>query len=64
MRDFNSSGITESIVLSRLTGIPVIAIVAPFGTSAIINYLIGFVIAVAGAFVATLLLGLKEEETK
>ncbi|TDL79137.1 sucrose-specific PTS transporter subunit IIBC [Peribacillus frigoritolerans] len=47
-----------------LTGIPMIAIVAPFGTSAIINYLIGFVIAVAGAFIATLLLGLKEEETK
>jgi PTS system sucrose-specific IIC component len=47
-----------------LTGIPMIAIVAPFGTSAIMNYLIGFVIAVAGAFIATLLLGLKEEETK
>lgn len=47
-----------------LTGIPMIAIVAPFGTSAIINYLIGFVIAVAGAFIATMLLGLKEEETK
>ncbi|MCM3597356.1 sucrose-specific PTS transporter subunit IIBC [Metabacillus idriensis] len=47
-----------------LTGIPMIAIVAPFGTSAIINYLIGFVIAVAGAFIATLLIGLKEEETK
>ncbi|MGG4489450.1 sucrose-specific PTS transporter subunit IIBC [Metabacillus idriensis] len=47
-----------------LTGIPMIAIVAPFGTSAIMNYLIGFVIAAAGAFIATLLLGLKEEETK
>jgi sucrose PTS system EIIBCA or EIIBC component len=47
-----------------LTGIPMIAIVAPFGTSAIMNYLIGFVIAVAGACIATLLLGLKEEETK
>ncbi|MDQ0856977.1 sucrose-specific PTS transporter subunit IIBC [Bacillus sp. V2I10] len=47
-----------------LTGIPMIAIVAPFGTSAIMNYLIGFVIAVAGALIATLLLGLKEEETK
>ncbi|MGX1982131.1 PTS system sucrose-specific IIB component (Glc family) /PTS system sucrose-specific IIC component (Glc family) [Thermolongibacillus altinsuensis] len=45
-----------------LTGIPMIAIVAPMGMENLVNYLIGFAIAVVTAFVATLLLGFKEEE--
>lgn len=47
-----------------LTGIPMFAIAAPFGTANIMNYLIGFIIATAGAFIATLVLGLKEDTTK
>lgn len=45
-----------------LTGIPMLAIVAPFGTEKIFNYLIGFAIAVGSAFIATYMLGFKEEE--
>lgn len=45
-----------------LTGIPMIAIVSPLGTINLVNYLIGFAIAVTGAFVATWILGFKEEE--
>ncbi|RBW69090.1 sucrose-specific PTS transporter subunit IIBC [Bacillus taeanensis] len=44
-----------------LTGIPMIAIVAPEGMANLVNYLIGFAIAVVGAFAATLILGFKEE---
>ena len=44
-----------------LTGIPMIAIVSPLGSANLINYLIGFVIAVVGAFVATWILGFKED---
>ncbi|ADC49526.1 MULTISPECIES: sucrose-specific PTS transporter subunit IIBC [Alkalihalophilus] len=47
-----------------LTGIPMFAIAAPFGTANIINYAIGILIAAGGAFVATLLLGLKEDAEK
>ncbi|WP_332694372.1 sucrose-specific PTS transporter subunit IIBC [Halalkalibacter lacteus] len=47
-----------------LTGIPMIAIAAPFGTANIINYLVGMLIALGGAFVATWILGLKEDATK
>ncbi|WP_078428172.1 sucrose-specific PTS transporter subunit IIBC [Alkalihalobacterium alkalinitrilicum] len=45
-----------------LTGIPMIAIVLPLGTINLMNYLIGFAIALVGAFVATWILGFKEEE--
>ncbi|WP_017725905.1 sucrose-specific PTS transporter subunit IIBC [Halalkalibacterium ligniniphilum] len=46
-----------------LTGIPMIAITAPLGTTNLMNYLIGFAIAVVGAFVATWILGIKEDES-
>ncbi|WP_313350743.1 PTS transporter subunit EIIC, partial [Exiguobacterium sp.] len=39
-----------------LTGIPMIAIVAPLGATNLINYLVGFVIAVVTAFVSTVVL--------
>lgn len=45
-----------------LTGIPMIAIVAPLGMGNLVNYLIGFVIAVISAFVASLLLGIQENK--
>lgn len=45
-----------------LTGIPMIAILVEFGTMNIVNYLIGFAIAVISAFVATWLLGISEEK--
>ncbi|MBB6283014.1 sucrose-specific PTS transporter subunit IIBC [Geobacillus subterraneus] len=45
-----------------LTGIPMIAIVAPQGLTNVMHYLIGFAIAVVSAFVATLLLKFREEE--
>ncbi|MDE5414438.1 sucrose-specific PTS transporter subunit IIBC [Alkalihalobacterium chitinilyticum] len=45
-----------------LTGIPMIAIVLPLGTINLMNYLIGFAIALVAAFVATWILGFKEEE--
>ncbi|WP_078553730.1 sucrose-specific PTS transporter subunit IIBC [Bacillus alkalicellulosilyticus] len=44
-----------------LTGIPMLAIVAPLGVSNIVHYLIGFVLALVTAFVLTLILGFKEE---
>ena len=47
-----------------LTGIPMIAIVSPLGTANLMNYLIGFAIALVGAFVATWILGFKEEQDK
>ncbi|WP_209123771.1 sucrose-specific PTS transporter subunit IIBC [Alkalihalobacillus sp. BA299] len=45
-----------------LTGIPMIAIVWPLGTINLMNYLIGFAIALVSSFVATWILGFKEEE--
>ncbi|MCK7607741.1 sucrose-specific PTS transporter subunit IIBC [Geobacillus stearothermophilus] len=45
-----------------LTGIPMIAIVAPEGLTNLMHYLIGFAIAVVSAFVATFLLKFREEE--
>ncbi|PGY15933.1 sucrose-specific PTS transporter subunit IIBC [Bacillus sp. AFS031507] len=44
-----------------LTGIPMIAIVAPLGISNLLHYLIGFGISVITAFIATLILWVKEE---
>ncbi|WP_134686981.1 sucrose-specific PTS transporter subunit IIBC [Brevibacillus migulae] len=45
-----------------LTGIPMIAIVAPLGLLNITHYLTGFAISVIGAFLATWMLGMKDEE--
>ncbi|WP_141430551.1 sucrose-specific PTS transporter subunit IIBC [Bacillus sp. 03113] len=45
-----------------LTGIPMLAIVAPLGTANIINYIVGIAIAMVGAFVATWIIGFKEQE--
>jgi PTS system sucrose-specific IIC component len=47
-----------------LTGIPMIAILVEFGTVNVVNYLIGFAIAVVGAFIATWFMGIKEEDIK
>ncbi|WLR51440.1 sucrose-specific PTS transporter subunit IIBC [Bacillus tianshenii] len=47
-----------------LTGIPMIAIVWPLGTMNLVHYLIGFAIAVVTAFVATWILGIKEDVKK
>ncbi|WP_088104495.1 sucrose-specific PTS transporter subunit IIBC [Halalkalibacter urbisdiaboli] len=47
-----------------LTGIPMFAIAAPFGMSNVLHYAIGFLIAAIGAFVATWILGLKEDTVK
>ncbi len=44
-----------------LTGIPMLAIIAPLGVSNIIHYLIGAVLALVIAFLLTLVLGFKEE---
>jgi PTS system sucrose-specific IIC component len=44
-----------------LTGIPMIAIVAPLGMSNLIHYLIGFAIAVVSSFAVTWFLGIREE---
>jgi sucrose PTS system EIIBCA or EIIBC component len=44
-----------------LTGIPMIAIVAPLGISNLLHYLIGLGISVITAFIATLILWVKEE---
>ena len=44
-----------------LTGIPMIAILVEFGTMNVVNYLIGFAIAVTGAFIATWIMGIKED---
>lgn len=44
-----------------LTGIPMIAIVAPLGISNVMHYLIGLGITFITAFIATLILGVKEE---
>ncbi len=45
-----------------LTGIPMLAIVAPFGMEKVLHYLIGFAISVGSAFIATYVLGFKEEK--
>ncbi|MGC5328338.1 sucrose-specific PTS transporter subunit IIBC [Brevibacillus sp. SYSU BS000544] len=45
-----------------LTGIPMIAITAPLGMPNLIHYLIGFFIAVVSAFIATWMMGIKEEK--
>lgn len=47
-----------------LTGIPMIAIVAPLGMGNLINYLIGMAIAVFVAFITAFFLGIKEDEKK
>ncbi|MBU8788693.1 MULTISPECIES: sucrose-specific PTS transporter subunit IIBC [Bacillus] len=47
-----------------LTGIPMIAIAAPFGTANIVNYLIGMGIAVVTAFITAYFLGINEDEKK
>ncbi|MBD0378746.1 PTS transporter subunit EIIC [Paenibacillus sedimenti] len=44
-----------------LTGIPMIAIIAPLGMLNLLHYLIGFCLAVGSAFLITLLLGIDEE---
>lgn len=44
-----------------LTGIPMVAIIAPLGIPNLLHYLIGFCLAVGSAFIITLLLGIKEE---
>jgi len=44
-----------------LTGIPMIAIVAPIGISNLMHYLIGLGISVVAAFIATFILWVKEE---
>ncbi|MED3645303.1 sucrose-specific PTS transporter subunit IIBC [Halalkalibacterium halodurans] len=51
-----------SAVAYGLTGIPMLAIVSPLGTINLLHYVIGFFIALVTAFVATWLLGFKEEE--
>ncbi len=45
-----------------LTGIPMIAITAPLGLSNLIHYLIGFAVSVVTAFLATWIMGIKEEK--
>jgi len=45
-----------------LTGIPMLAIVAPLGLTNITHYLIGFTVSVITAFIATWMLGMKEED--
>lgn len=44
-----------------LTGIPMIAIIAPLGLPNLIHYLIGFAVSVVSAFLATWIMGIKEE---
>ncbi|WP_261305239.1 PTS transporter subunit EIIC [Paenibacillus andongensis] len=44
-----------------LTGIPMIAIIAPLGMANLLHYLIGFGLAVGSAFLTTLMLGINEE---
>ncbi|NOU76694.1 PTS sucrose transporter subunit IIBC [Paenibacillus sp. LMG 31458] len=44
-----------------LTGIPMIAIIAPLGMPNLLHYLIGFCLAVGSAFLTTLMLGINEE---
>lgn len=44
-----------------LTGIPMIAIVAPLGAANLINYFVGFALSLTTAFVLTWVLGFKEE---
>jgi PTS system sucrose-specific IIC component len=46
-----------------LTGIPMIAIVAPLGMSNLLHYLVGFAIAVVSAFGATILLTWKQRQS-
>ncbi|WP_325176686.1 PTS transporter subunit EIIC [Paenibacillus alkalitolerans] len=45
-----------------LTGVPMIILAAPLGLSNLVNYLIGFVIAVGCAFAATWILGIDESK--
>ncbi|WP_134704905.1 sucrose-specific PTS transporter subunit IIBC [Ammoniphilus sp. YIM 78166] len=44
-----------------LTGIPMIAITAPLGLPNLIHYLIGLAVSVVSAFLATWIMGIKEE---
>lgn len=45
-----------------LTGIPMISIILPLGVTNFVHYMIGFSIAAVSAFIATLILGFKEEK--
>lgn len=45
-----------------LTGIPMIAIVAPLGLSNVKHYLIGFVLSILASFITTWILGIKEDD--
>lgn len=45
-----------------LTGIPMIAIAAPFGLQNVVNYVIGMLIAVAVSFILTIIFKVKEVE--
>ena len=45
-----------------LTGIPMIAIAAPFGVQNVVNYVIGMLIAVAVSFILTIIFKVKEVE--
>ncbi|MEN2452781.1 PTS sucrose transporter subunit IIBC, partial [Bacillus sp. JR_15] len=47
-----------------LTGIPMIAIVAPLGMGNLIHYLIGMAISVTVAFITAFILGINEDEKK
>lgn len=47
-----------------LTGIPMIAIVAPLGMGNLIHYLIGMAISVSVAFITAFILGINEDEKK
>ncbi|MBU8720893.1 Negative regulator of SacY activity [Bacillus subtilis] len=47
-----------------LTGIPMIAIAAPFGVSNLIHYLIGMAIAAVSAFIAAFVMKINEDEER
>ncbi len=47
-----------------LTGIPMIAIAAPFGMGNLINYLIGMAIAGVSAFIAAFIMKINEDEER
>jgi PTS system sucrose-specific IIC component len=45
-----------------LTGLPMLVLAAPLGLSNLFNYLIGFVISVSCAFIATWMIGFDEDK--
>ncbi|BBP93065.1 hypothetical protein BsIDN1_66830 [Bacillus safensis] len=49
-------------MLMVLTGIPMIAIAAPFGVQNVVNYVIGMLIAVAVSFILTIIFLIKKVE--